>query len=877
MEIQYRQNGIYLPEIDLWLDNTEPCGATWISHGHSDHARGCHGKVLGTPATLEFYRMRLYLQPQQEEPVPIELAYGESLAWNGARLTAYPAAHILGAAQLLIEYRKERVVYTGDMKLKEPLCGVPTEVVPCDRLIIESTFGLPIFKLLSREEGAHRIVQFARECLADNITPVFIGYSLGRGQEIAHVLTRAGIRTAVHGAIAKFLPVYERYGYAFPGWEPYEAKAAHDKALVVVPSHGIALAAGRKKVRIAYVSGWAALDNARNRSGAEELIPYSDHGDFDELLAVVTQSRSYAGGRGSRVHDALCAHSCAARHRGFSASESSSACRRGRLVDQFAAACEEIARHSGKLEKARILADYLKCLSDEDLRLAVQFLSSGPRAPAARNHTLFGVAEPVKLAVGYGVLRDALREATGWDSETLSACHTTVGDTGETIGLLMRGLSKEQPLSLREASAIYDELFLASSGVQKRARLVEAFLRFQPATIKFFVKVMTRSLRIGLLEKTVEDAVALACAVPSAAVRDANNRLGDLAEVAMAARHGRLESIEARLFHPVEFMLANPLDRVEDLADPAEWIIEDKYDGIRSQLHFDSGRVRIFSRGLEDITSAFPEIEQAFAKAEGNGLIDGELLAWREDRPLNFNMLQQRIARKRVTAALQRDIPVVFIAYDVLLSNSELLLGRPIEDRLAVLRQTLKTQGRPILISTEWQAATPAGIETLFEQAKARGNEGLLLKRRGSIYEPGMRGGSWLKLKRPYATLDVVITAAEPGQGRRAIYLSDYTFAVRSAEGFVNVGKAYSGLTDSEIKELTRLLRAGSIDKFGRVFLVKPEVVLEVAFDGVQKSPRHKSGYALRFPRILRWRRDKTAEECDELARVEQLYQASIR
>jgi Cft2 family RNA processing exonuclease len=288
--VEFQAAGFYLPDIDLWLDSTEPCHATWISHGHSDHARGCHGKVIGTDLTLRFYRMRLLLGEQDQEPQQLPLEYGESTSWNGAVLTAYPAGHILGAAQLLVEYGGERLVYTGDIKLRSPLCGATTEVVRCEHLIVESTFGLPIYNLLDAEACRQRVVAFARECLDDGTSPAFIGYPLGRGQEIVHVLCQAGIPTAVHGAIARFIPVYEEAGYGFPGWERYDAKAVSGKALVVVPTHGSVLEATGKNVRLAYVSGWAALDNARNRSGASELIPYSDHGDFSELLQIVDQS-----------------------------------------------------------------------------------------------------------------------------------------------------------------------------------------------------------------------------------------------------------------------------------------------------------------------------------------------------------------------------------------------------------------------------------------------------------------------------------------------------------------------------------------------------------------------------------------------------------
>lgn len=290
MQVEFHDYGVFLPEIDLWLDSTAPQRATWISHGHRDHARGRHERVLGTSTTLRFYRMRLTVEPQDREPEEFPLEFGETLDWNGALLTAYPAGHILGAAQLLVTYKGERLVYTGDVKLRPPLAGVTAVTVPCDRLIIESTFGLPIYRLLSREEARERIVRFARECLAEQSIPAFIGYALGRGQEIVSILCEAGIRTAVHGAIARFIPIYEEAGYRFPGWEAYDARETAGKALVIVPTHGSGLKARGRNIRIAYVSGWAALSNARARSGAEELIPYSDHSDFDELLDMVTHS-----------------------------------------------------------------------------------------------------------------------------------------------------------------------------------------------------------------------------------------------------------------------------------------------------------------------------------------------------------------------------------------------------------------------------------------------------------------------------------------------------------------------------------------------------------------------------------------------------------
>ena len=286
MDVRFTPEGIYLPAINLWLDPQQRCDHSWISHAHSDHARGLHCDVIGTSATLGIYRQRWPEDVDQPQKLH-SLDFGDSMEWNGARLTAYPASHIVGAAQLLIEHEGERLVYTGDIKLRAPICGATTEIVPCDRLIIESTFGLPVYHFLNRDQARERIVDFARACLDDKVTPVFIGYALGRGQEIVHTLCEAGVPTAVHGSIARLIPHYEAAGYSFPCWEPYAAKQTSGKALVVVPTFRAQLEASGKAIRLAYVSGWAGLDNARNRVGADELIPYSDHGDFEELLAMV--------------------------------------------------------------------------------------------------------------------------------------------------------------------------------------------------------------------------------------------------------------------------------------------------------------------------------------------------------------------------------------------------------------------------------------------------------------------------------------------------------------------------------------------------------------------------------------------------------------
>lgn len=284
MRIDFTARGLYLPDLDLWLDPTTDCRRAWISHAHRDHAAGVHRHVYATPETIELYLLRYREAPQTEfHPV----AYGCSWSLEGARLTAYPAAHILGAAQLLIEWRGERMLYTGDIKLRPPWCGRQTELVRADRLVMESTFGLPVFHFCSREEARERVVGFARECLAEGLIPVFLTHELGRGQELTYVLCQAGVPTAVAPAVARFLPVYAAAGFSAPGWTEWQGAPPPGHACVAPTHAGRSGWAADSSVRIAYVSGWAALDNARARTGAEELIPYSDHADFEELLELV--------------------------------------------------------------------------------------------------------------------------------------------------------------------------------------------------------------------------------------------------------------------------------------------------------------------------------------------------------------------------------------------------------------------------------------------------------------------------------------------------------------------------------------------------------------------------------------------------------------
>ena len=299
---------------------------------------------------------------------------------------------------------------------------------------------------------------------------------------------------------------------------------------------------------------------------------------------------------------------------------------------------------------------------------------------------------------------------------------------------------------------------------------------------------------------------------------------------------------------------------------------EEKYDGVRCQLHRQASRVELFSRDLKETTGAFPELTEAAPSIGHDVLFDGEVLAHRDGRVLRFFELQRRLGRKQVDAVLRRDVPVVLVIFDVLWLDGRTLLDEPLTTR----RKLLEGLGleHPFLLARLEEATDPQHLDRIFAETRERGNEGLMVKDPISPYTPGRRGLAWLKLKRPLATLDVVVTAVEWGHGKRKGVLSDYTFAVKDTRTgrLVNVGKAYTGLTDAEIATFTERFLAMTVEDMGHVRMVRPEVVLEVAFDSIQHSGRHLSGFALRFPRIVRIRDDKPVDEIDTLERVAGLY-----
>jgi DNA ligase-1 len=533
-------------------------------------------------------------------------------------------------------------------------------------------------------------------------------------------------------------------------------------------------------------------------------------------------------------------------------------------VLEFARAAAAVGGTPATLEKTRILGAYFRTLDDDDLRRAAVYMSGRTFAPSQRR----------TLGLGWSTLSKVVSSISGRDEDELGRIFHKHSDIGDWAGEALDGSTEPAPVSFEDVGETL-EAIRAARGAAK-ARPLEAMLRrLDPESARFFVKIISGEMRIGLSEGLVEAAIAEAFAVPITQVKRVHLVTGDIGETAVRCKHGEFESSTITLFQPVRFMLASPVETAGEAFDrmgaSTVWT-EEKYDGVRCQLHRQASRVELFSRDLKETTGAFPELVDNASAIGHDVLFDGEVLAHRDGRVLRFFELQRRLGRKQVDAELRREVPVALVIFDLLWLDGRTLLDEPLTQR----RKLLEGLGleHPYLLARLEEATGPEHLDRIFEETRERGNEGLMVKDPMSPYTPGRRGLAWLKLKRPLATLDVVVTAVEWGHGKRRGVLSDYTFAVRDEESgkLVNVGKAYSGLTDAEIADYTKRFLAMTVEDQGYRRMVRPEVVLEVAFDSIQHSGRHLSGYALRFPRIVRIRDDKPVEEIDTLRRVAELY-----
>jgi len=606
-------------------------------------------------------------------------------------------------------------------------------------------------------------------------------------------------------------------------------------------------------------------------------------------------------------------------------------------MHRFATTCEAVAATTKKLQKTALVAEYLRSRTLDEAAVSAVFLSGRP----------FPAWEEATLQIGGRSLWGIVAELADKKDVELSAAYRRLGDLGAVAGDVLPSRAG-QGIGVLEVASAFRQIAAVRGSAAKTTLVRDLLSRATPLEAKYIVKIMTGDLRIGLKESLVEEAIAKTYDADLVAVQRANMLLGDIGETLRLAAAARPGEAKMRLFHPLGFMLASPVESAEEgLGYFPEAAVEDKYDGIRAQVHVSDGEVRIFSRTRDEITESYPELPPVLAGLPEDVILDGEIVAWEypalmadtsaivdetaksppfgsaqgkllakparngapqvsegEDRADNlgrarpFSVLQQRLGRKKVSGKMLRENPVAYLVFDVLYANGELMIDRPLRERARILDALLTsprkhihhggnrgTQGKldfeeegafaeaSIIRAPVFRATSSEELEELFVAARARGNEGLMIKDLASPYMPGKRGKSWLKMKRELATLDVVVTAVEYGHGKRIGVLSDYTFAVWDGDQLVNIGKAYSGLTDAEIAEMTQWFLEHTIEDRGFLRVVEPKIVLEVAFNNMMRSERHESGYALRFPRIVRLRPDKLAEDADTLERAKEIYE----
>ncbi len=556
----------------------------------------------------------------------------------------------------------------------------------------------------------------------------------------------------------------------------------------------------------------------------------------------------------------------------------------------FVSVCEEIQSSTSKNKKVDILSKYLAKLSEDSLPLAARFLGG----------RIFQKGSALSLNLGFTTIMNSLCEIAELTTTEIQQIYLKYGDLGKlgeyaiskkhTVPLFQQ-LEKQDTLTMSYVFSILKKIADtegAGSNKDKKKNLTGLLISCSPMEGKYLIKIMNGELRIGLVEGLVELALAKAFDSSIKDIREAMLLSGDIGSVSLLAKNKTLNTMEVRPLSPLSFMLADVMFTAEEVISyyGKSLICEYKYDGIRVQLHKFRDTIRMFSRKLEDIAFAFPEIVEAFKNESltsfyfksSDFILDGEIIGFKNSKPLHFQELQKRLRRKKLTDKFAELVPVIYVVYDILYLEGEQLIKQPLSKRKEILSKIQFRQ--PILNSTYILTDSIVKIVDLFNQSKEMGHEGLVIKDPSSQYHPGKRGRHWIKLKKELDTIDAVIVIAEYGHGKRAGVLSDYTFAVKDLSDGRNslkvIGKAYSGLTDREIYEMTDRLRLATIKNEGYRLLVRPEIILEVAFDSIQKSSRHNSGFSLRFPRIKSIRTDKDLADVDSLQKVSQIYEKQM-
>ncbi len=892
IEVRF-DRGVHLPRENLWLDPWSCRELAFVSHAHADHT-GRHREIICSEITARLMQERLGAGLKIEHAKP----FGQSFQIRNFEACLLPAGHVFGSAQLFVATEQGTLLYTGDFKVRPGLSAEKIEWLPAETLIMETTYGLSRFVFPPTQDVLKDIICFCAETIEDGMVPVLLGYSLGKAQELLSSLTEAGLPAMLHVSIAKITSVYEELGMKLPAWQVFDPHEIRGRVIIFPPSavRSRALAAIKNR-RVAAITGWAVEPGVTYRLGVDAAFPLSDHAGYDDLLRYVElvrpdrvlalhgYAREFARDLRARGIEAWSLVGDDQLEFSFNIPSPESAevalekheesvgehCRS--QFEQFAHLGERLAKTSGRLAKRRLLANYFCTLEEEDLRRAALFLSGLPFPRVA--------ARPLQM--GWAVIKRALLRASNAGEARLRELSRRYRDAAATAQGMLRGRTKPQFISFADVERLFQRIETHRGPLEKADLLADFFAKSTAVEAKYVVKILTGDLRIGLGEGFVEEALAQAFGQEEEAVREAAMLTGDIGRTAVLARRGHLTEAAMCPFNPIKVMLASPepnalavwqrfhpkRDKEAKTADDNSelLLVEDKFDGIRAQIHKAHGRSEIYSRDLKCVTSQFSEIARAALHIGADVVLDAEIVAYAPDssRQLGFHNLQRRLGRRSEDLFVGEEIPVVAVVFDLLWINGEPLLKLPLAERRRRL-DTIALPGgfRRVQVTP---VSSVQEIEVEFKASRSRGNEGLMIKAPDSIYSPGRRGLAWIKLKRELATLDVVVVGVEEGHGKRRGLLSDMTFAVRDEDSgeLLEIGKAYSGLTDAELSELTEHFEERTLERKGSWRRVEPDIVLEVAFDDIRPSTRYRSGLALRFPRIKALRRDKTPTEIDTL------------
>lgn len=546
---------------------------------------------------------------------------------------------------------------------------------------------------------------------------------------------------------------------------------------------------------------------------------------------------------------------------------------------RFAETAQEIAETRGSNAKKSVCALYLKGFrNQENLQRAARFLGEGafPRRSGRR------------ASVGGRTVGTCAASFCEIDYDRVfKPCRTATGSTTETIEKLVSNIptarKKCEPalLSLKEVEQIFTELYKARKRDDKQRILTKTWTQLSPVEIKYFIRVLRQgSLRIGFESKSITSAIAEAFEQQLEDVRHVHMLTGSIGRTAKLAAENKLDRARFKMHQPVSFMLASAIETrsVEDLSP---YLAEEKFDGMRAQVHVSSQQVSLFSRDLNELTRTFPEIPTFFLSRNlPDMVLDGEICVYKDQKIQPFQLLQKRIGVKKPDRLLLQQHPVLFISYDLLYLDGQPLFDRPLSERRRYLMDLAEDHNIPV--TSQYTIESREDLDRLFQRAKEHGNEGLMLKKSDSTYEYGKRGKSWLKVKEPGGSIDTVMLYAHAGSGKRGGMYSDFTLGIsvrddeRYEEEFIPIGKAYGGYTDEELYQLNDKISDLQVARYGPTLALKPSLMVEIEFDDIQVNNRTKAGYTLRLPRFRAIRWDLSPNDTDTLKDVEALYKQKL-